>query len=413
MMERFSIGTIAKHALRRHKTWGATWTSGTLKPAYDVVIIGAGGHGLGAAYYLAKEHGVRSVAVLERSWIGGGNTARNTMTIRDNFTYPANIKFHHEAVKLWQGLTEELNYNVMLSKRGMVTLLMSPASMDRASKMVNSVNAFGLDHRLISSDKVLQHLPNISEPARYKILGGIYHPNVYMSRHDSVAWGFARAASSLGVDIIQNCEVIGIRQEGGRVTGVDTTRGVVRAGKVGSAVAGHSSVVAAMANIRIPVQTWALQAFVSTPVKPMLDPIVVLSDLNTYFMQSDKGELVMGGTTDPYPSYAQRGTPAIPESVVANILSIFPQFGSMKVLRQWAGVLDVTYDNSPIISKTEIEGFYMDIAGSGGWKTTPLAAKMLADLIVKDAPHPLIEPLGLQRFETGRLMLEKASYGNR
>lgn len=412
-MERYSFLSLIKHAIQGHRTWKQAWCNAEPRRKYDVVIVGGGGHGLGAAYYLAKDHGVTNVAVLEKGWIGGGNTARNTMTIRDNFSYPPNIIFHHEAINLWKELGRELNYNIMLSRRGMVTFLMSEGALQRARRMVNTVSALGLDHRLISVDELRELLPEFRNSDRFPILGGIYHPDAYMARHDAVAWAYARAASAMGVHIIQNCEVTAVCRKDGRVTGVETTRGPIEAGKVGMAVAGHSSVVAEMAGITIPVQTWALQACVSTPVKPFLDPIVVLSDLNTYFMQSDKGEMVMGGTTDPYPSYAQRGTPAVPETVVANILEVFPQFGTMKVMRQWAGVLDVTYDNSPIISKTGLEGFYIDIAGSGGWKTTPLAAKMHADLIVRDAPHPLIASLGLSRFREGDLMLEKASYGNR
>lgn len=404
---------MIKNAFSDHKGWDKVWHNPEPKKEYDAIIIGGGGHGLGAAYYLAKEHGITDVAVLEKGWLGGGNTARNTMTIRDNFVYPTNIIFHREAVKSWQGLSEELNYNLMLGRRGMITFLMSEADVSEAHRMANTVNVFGLDHRVISLRELKDRVPLFHSPSRKPVLGGIYHPKVYMARHDAVAWAYARAADALGVDIIQNCEVTGIIRQGDHVVGVHTNRGVIKAEKVGMAVAGHSSRVAQMAGLNLPVETWTLQAFVSTPVKPVLDEIMVLRGFNTYFMQTDKGELVMGSITDPYPSYAQGGTPSIPESIVANILEVFPQFTRMKFMRQWGGALDVTYDNSPIISKTDVQGFYIDVAGSGGFKTTPLAARMHADLIANDRPHPLIRDLGLERFDQGQLILERASYGNR
>ncbi len=410
---KYSAFSLALQALRGHRGWHAAWRRAQPKTSYDVIIIGGGGHGLGAAYHLASRHGIKNVAVLEKGWLGGGNTARNTMTIRDNFLYPQNARFHHAAVNAWHSLSDELNFNVMVSRRGMTTILMSDRDRSDAERMVNTTALFGAEHRIMGVEELKRRLPMIVSPARMPIVGGIHHPDVLMARHDAVAWGYARAASRLGVDIIENCEVTGIRTDRKGVTGVDTTSGQIRTRKLGMAVSGHGKQVAAMAGVTLPIETIPLQALVSTPVKPVLDDIVVLRGFNTYFMQSDKGELVMGAGTDPYPSYSQRGTPQIPEGVIAAILQVFPMFERMQFLRQWAGALDITYDNTPIISKTSVPGFYVDVAGSGGFKTTPLAAKLHAALIANDRPDPMIEGYSLERFTNGRLILERASYGNR
>ena len=410
---KYSGLNLAWQGLRNHRHWPRAWRAAEPKRSYDAIIIGGGGHGLGAAYYLASRHCIRNVAVLEKSWLGGGNTARNTMTIRDNFLYPQNAKFHREAVNSWHTLSEELNFNVMVSRRGMLTVLMSDRDVSDAKRMVNTTALFGAEHRIISLDELTTRLPLLQSPERLPLAGGIDHPEVLLARHDAIAWGYARAASNLGVDIIENCEVIGIQKHGGRITGVKTNRGDILTDRLGMAVAGHGKQVAALAEVELPIESVPLQALVSTPVKPVLDEVIVLRSLNTYFMQSDKGELVMGSIADPYPSYSQRGTPRIPESTIASILQCFPSFERMQFMRQWAGVLDITYDNSPIISKTDVDGFYVDVAGSGGFKTTPLAAMMHADLIANDRPDALIEPYSLERFESGRLILERASYGNR
>lgn len=410
---KYSALTLAVQALRNHRDWPPAWRHASPKKTYDAVIIGGGGHGLGAAFHLARDHGISNVAVLEKGWLGGGNTGRNTMTIRDNFIYPDNARFHHAAVRAWHSLSDELNFNIMLSRRGMITILMSDRDLSDAKRMVNTSALFGAEHRIIGLDEVRERLPLAASPDRLPIVGGIYHPDVVLARHDAVAWGYARAASKLGVDIIENCEVTGILRDAQGVTGVDTSLGRIATRKLGMAVAGHGKHVAAMAGVTLPIETVPLQALVSTPVKPVLDNVVVLRGFNTYFMQSDKGELVMGAGTDPYPSYSQRGTPQIPESIIAAILQVFPMFERMQFMRQWAGILDITYDNTPILSKTPVDGFYVDVAGSGGFKTTPLAAKLHADLIANDRPDALIEAYSLERFATGRLILERASYGNR
>lgn len=410
---KYSALNLAWHALRNHGGWPPTWRHARPKPSYDVIIIGGGGHGLGAAFYLASQHNINNVAVLEKGWLGGGNTARNTMTIRDNFLYPENVRFHRAAVESWHTLSNDLNFNIMLSKRGMTTVLMSDRDLSDAKRMVNTTSLFGAEHRIITLEELQQRLPLAESPQRLPIVGGIHHPDVVIARHDAVSWGYARAASKLGVDIIENCEVTDILCDVQGVTGVQTSQGKITTRKLGMAVSGHGKRVAAMADVCLPIETVPLQAIVSTPVKPMLDNVVVLRGLNTYFVQSDKGELVMGSIAEPYPSYSQRGTPQVPEATIAAILQVFPVFERMQFMRQWAGALDITYDNSPIISKTEIDGFYVDVAGSGGFKTTPLAAMMHADLIANNRPDPLIEAYGLERFSSGRLILERASYGNR
>jgi sarcosine oxidase, subunit beta len=405
-MVRYSLAKLLSNALSGNRHWPEVWRSPEPKPEYDVLIIGGGGHGLGAAYYLAKDHGISNVAVLEKSWIGGGNTARNTMTIRDNYLRGSSVVLHRESMKLWRELGRELNFNIMLHERGMITFLQSGSQWSQARRMADTMDVFGSPYILWSKSDLRRKIPFYVDSPRMPIQGAVYHPKVAIARHDAVAWGFARAADARGVDIVQNCEVTGILRRGNRVTGVETTRGVIRAKKIGMAVAGHGSLVAGMAGVKLPVETWPLQAFVSTPMKPVLNEIFVVAGYHNYFMQSDKGELVAGGVTDPYPSYAQRGTPAIVEEVIGGLLEVFPMFARVQLMRQWAGMLDITYDNSPIISNTAVEGFTIDVAGSGGWKTTPIAAKLHADLIAHGRPHPLIVPFGLDRFARGRLIRE-------
>ena len=403
---RYSFTRLLREAVAGHERWPQAWRSPDPKPEYDVVIIGGGGHGLGAAYYLAKDHGITDVAVLEKGWIGGGNTARNTMTIRDNYLRGPSVILHRESMKLWRGLGRELNFNIMLHERGMITFLQSGAQLAEAKRMADTMNVFGSPYRMLDKRELRRRVPAYVDSPRMPIQGAVYHPKVAMARHDAVAWGYARAADFRGIDILQNCEVTGILRDGPRVAGVVTNQGVIGARRVGMAVAGHGSVVARMAGVELPVETWPLQAFVSTPLKPVLDEIFVVAGFHNYFMQSDKGELVAGGVTDPYPSYAQRGTPTIVENVIAGMVEVFPMFARVELMRQWAGMLDITYDNSPIISATPVEGFTIDVAGSGGWKTTPIAAKLHASLIATGRPDPLIQPFGLDRFAHGRLIRE-------
>ena len=412
---RFSCVALLRNALRYHRGWPRMWRSPPPKRRYDVVIIGGGGHGLGAAYYLARDHGIRDVAVLEKGWIGGGNTARNTMTIRSNYLRPPSVPFHEGSMALYRKLSRELGFNLMVGRRGMIAFLQSREAVRTATRMANVMRLHGARYELIDPEEIARRVPVFrpSPRARLEVLGGACQPEAMMARHDALAWGFAHRADAFGVDVIQNCEVTGIRRDGGRVTGVETTRGTIAAAKVGMAVAGHGSVVAAMAGIRLPIEVQPLQAWVSEPVKPILDPIVVFSAYHCYMMQSDKGELVIGGPTDPYPSYARRGSFATIEQVTAAILEMFPVFGRMKMLRHWAGSLDIVYDGSPIISRTPLRGFSVDVAGAGGFKTTPMAARMHAWLIAKDEPHELIRDFGLDRFERGRPVFEGGVSFNR
>ena len=408
-MQRYSVFSLLRNSLSYHEHWQQAWRSPEPKRQYDVVIIGGGGHGLGAAHYLAKDHGIANVAVLEKGWLGGGNTGRNTMTVRSNFLREASVPFHEESLALYHGLSKELNYNLMVGKRGMISLLQSSGASRIATQMANTMHIYGARYEMMSLDEIKRRLPVFEPPAdtRMPIVGGVYQPDATMVRHDAVAWGFARSADSRGVDIIQNCEVTAILRDNRGITGVETTRGMIKTKKVGMAVAGHGSVVAAMAGLRLPIVTQPLQAWVSEPIKPVLDEIVVIRNyFGTYLMQSDKGEIVIGQGCDPYSSYAQRGTFPIIENASSAMLEIFPRFKRLKLLRHWAGMLDMTYDGSPIISKTDIPGFYIDVAGSGGFKTTPVAAKTHAHLIATDQPHDLTRDLGLTRFGTGHLVVE-------
>ena len=415
-MQRYSIFSLARNALSHHRNWQHAWRSPEPKARYDAVIIGGGGHGLGTAHYLATEHGMTNIAVLEKGWIGGGNTGRNTMTVRSNFLREASVPFHDHSLDLYQQLSRELNFNTMTNERGMITFIQSSAVNRIAMQMANTMHIYGADYRVIGLDEVRRRIP-IFEPAedmRMPIHGAVYQPRASMVRHDAVAWGFARSADARGADIIQNCEVTGILRENGRVTGVETTRGVIHADKVGMAVAGHGSVVAGMAGIRLPIVTHPLQAWVSEPIKPVLDEIVVIrSYFGTYLMQSDKGEIVVGQGCDPYPSYAQRGTFPIIEDATTAMLEVFPSFRRLKLLRHWAGMLDMVYDGSPVISRTDLKGFFVDLAGSGGFKTTPAAARTFAHLIARDEPHPLAAAYELNRFSNGQLIPEGGVSVNR
>jgi sarcosine oxidase subunit beta len=407
-LSRYSIVSLFRNAMGYHENWQRLWRSPQPKPQYDAIIIGGGGHGLGAAYFLAKEHGITNIAVIEKGWLGGGNTARNTMTIRSNYVRPPSVPFHEESMALYRQLSRDLNYNLMVSKRGMVVFLQSSATARTAARMANTMHLYGANYEFLNMDQLRRKVPIYQPTAnqRMEVFGGVHQPSAMMARHDAVAWGFARMADAYGVDIIQNCEVLGIERDGERVTGVQTTKGLIRAPKVGMAVAGHGSHVAAMAGVRLPIETQPLQAWVSEPMKPVLDPILLFSGYGAYMMQSDKGELVIGGPTDPYPSYGQRGSYPIIEQVTNVVNEMFPIFKRVKLLRHWAGMLDIVYDGSPIISNTHVKGFTVDVAGAGGFKTTPMAARMHAWLMAKGEPHPRIEKLGLDRFASGKLVVE-------
>jgi sarcosine oxidase subunit beta len=409
---RYSFLTLARQAIARHESWPRVWREPTPKPSYDVIIVGGGGHGLATAYYLAKLHGIANVAVLEKGWLGGGNTGRNTTIVRSNYLLEPNALFYEHSLKLWEGLSRELNYNVMFSQRGVLNLGHSDAQMDAHAQRGNAMRLNGIDAELLSRDEVQAMVPDLdfSPRARFPIHGALLQKRGGTARHDAVAWGFARAADRLGVDIIQNCEVTGFRRNGSRIELVETSRGTFRAGKIGVAVAGNSGRVMGLAGLKLPIESHVLQAAVSEPVKPCLDTVVTSGAAHVYVSQSDKGELVFGGDLDFYASYAQRGNlPAI-KSFTDALLALFPRFSKLRLMRSWGGVMDMTMDGSPIIGKTPIDNLYLDGGWCyGGFKATPGSGWVFAHTIAHDRAHPLNEAFSLERFELGRAIDEKGA----
>jgi sarcosine oxidase, subunit beta len=413
-VQRFSILSLARHALTGHRGWAPMWRKAAPKPRYSVVIIGGGGHGLATAYYLAKEHGIDDVAVLEKSAIGLGNTGRNTTIIRSNYLWDESARIYEHSLKLWEGLSTELNFNTMLSQRGVLNLAHSEADIREGRRRVNANRLNGIDAEWLDAAAVKRFCPilNVSPDARYPVLGATLQRRGGVARHDAVAWGFARAADTRGVDIIENCEVTAIHTARGRVTGVETSKGDIAADKVAIVAAGHNSVVAAMAGVRLPLQSHPLQALVSEPVKPVLDCVVMSNAVHVYVSQSDKGELVMGAGIDAYNAYAQRGSFQVIEAQMAALLELFPIFSRLKMLRSWAGIVDVSPDASPIIGKLPVEGLYLNGGwGTGGFKATPGSGHVFAHSIARDEPHPLAAPFALDRFTTGALIDEHGAAG--
>jgi sarcosine oxidase subunit beta len=412
-MKRFSIFTLARNAWTGRDDWPEQWRSPEPKPAYDVVIIGGGGHGLATAYYLAKEHKVGSIAVLEKGWLGGGNTGRNTTIIRSNYLWDESAALYEHALKLWEKLSAELNYNVMYSPRGVMMLAHSVHDVQVIKRHIHSNRLNGIDNEWLTAEEAEEFCPplNIGKDIRYPVLGAALQRRGGTARHDAVAWGYARKADAYGVDIIQNCEVTGIeRGPGGAVTAVETTRGRIAAKKVGIVAAGHTSVLMAMAGVRMPLESYPLQALVSEPVKPVFPCVVMSNTIHAYISQSDKGELVIGAGTDAYVSYSQAGGLHIASHTLDAICELFPMFRRMRMLRNWGGIVDVTPDRSPIIGKTPVPGLYVNCGwGTGGFKATPGSGHVFAATVARDEPHPYAAPFTLDRFRTGRLIDEAAA----
>jgi methylglutamate dehydrogenase subunit A len=406
---RYSAFALAYEALRGNTGWKPAWRDPAPKAEYDVIVVGGGGHGLATAFYLAKEHGLRNVAVVEKKWIGSGNAGRNTTIIRSNYLLRPNIRFYEWSMKLWESLERELNYNVMVSQRGVLNLYHSDAQRDAYARRGNAMRLDGVDAALLYRGQVEALLPFLDyDNARFPIHGGLLQRRGGTARHDAVVWGYARAADQRGVDIIQNCEVTGLTIRNGRITGVETTGGAIRAAKVGLVVAGNSSRLGAMAGLRLPIETHVIQAFVTEGLKPLIDCVLTFGAGHFYISQSDKGGLVFGGDLDGYNSYAQRGNLPTVEDIVEGGIALWPGLGRLRILRHWGGLVDMTMDGSPIIDRTPVDGLYLNAGWCyGGFKATPASGWCFAHMIARNEPHALNAPFRLDRFAAGAVIDEK------
>ncbi|SMC40077.1 sarcosine oxidase subunit beta family protein [Rhizobium sp. RU36D] len=400
---RYSAFSIFREALAGNRNWKPAWREPQPKPHYDVIIVGGGGHGLATAHYLAKEHGITNVAVLEKGYLGSGNVGRNTTIIRSNYLLEGNEPFYELSMQLWEGLEKDLNYNAMVSQRGIVNLFHSDGQRDAYARRGNAMKMHGVDAQLLDREQVRRMMPYLNfDHARFPIMGGLYQKRAGTARHDAVAWGYGRAADSRGVDLIQHCEVIGIRQEGGRVTGVETTRGFIGCNKLALAAAGNTTTVGRMAGLELPIETHVLQAFVSEGLKPVIDNVITYGAGHFYISQSDKGGLVFGADIDYYSSYAQRGNLATVEHTIEEGVSLIPGLSRVRVLRSWGGVMDMSMDGSPIIDRTPIDNLYLNCGWCyGGFKATPASGFCFAHLIAKNEPHHVARFLRLDRFRRG------------
>ncbi len=409
-MRTYSGFSLLRGALGGH--WPRAWRNAAPQKHYDVVIVGAGGHGLATAYYLAKYQGVKRVAVLEKGHLGSGNSGRNTQVCRSNYFYPESGAFYEHSLKLYENLAGELNMNIMFSQRGILVLCNSPHEMDLCRRWVNAIHMNGIDSEMLSREEIKKYIPHINLDCRFPVYGGFIQKRGGIARHDAVVWGYARAASAAGVDIVQQCEVTGMNTSDSRVTALETTRGTITADRFALCVAGHSGHLAAMAGLRLPITSVALQAMVTEPVKPMLDVGLMSGRIHVYVSQSDRGELVIGGGADLYNSYAQRGGLLVQEETMQALLELLPALGRLRMMRQWAGICDMASDVSPIVGKTPLENLYVSTGwGTGGYKAIPAGGDTLAYTIAHDEPHSLLRPFQLERFTTGRLIDEGAASG--
>ena len=409
MKNKYSIFSLIKNSFTYHENWQKAWKDPVPKSSYDVVIIGGGGHGLSTAYYLAKEHNLKNIAVLEKGWIGGGNTGRNTTIIRSNYLWDASAGLYDHALKIWENLSQELNFNVMFSQRGVMNLAHNQHDVRELKRRTHANRLNGIDCEWLDTKQVKEFCPiiNCSPDIRYPVMGSTLQKRAGTARHDAVAWGYARGADSMGVDIIQNCEVKGIKRKGDNIEGLETTKGYIKTAKIGVAAAGHSSVIANMADLKLPLESKPLQALVSEPIKPIINTVVMSNAVHAYVSQSDKGELVIGAGTDSYVSYTQKGTHEIVEGTIKAILELYPIFSRLRMLRQWGGVVDICPDASPIISKSSIKGLYFNCGwGTGGFKATPGSGHLFAYTIAKDEPHVLNAAFNINRFVSGDLVDE-------
>jgi sarcosine oxidase subunit beta len=412
-MKRYSAFAVAREALRHHKGWDRAWAAPEPKKSYDVIIVGAGGHGLATAYYLGKNFGITNVAVLEKGWLGGGNTGRNTTIIRSNYLQDPSAAIYEKARSLYEDLSQDLNYNVMFSPRGVMMLAQTHHEVRGYQRTAHANALQGVETEFVGPDRVKELCPiiNISGP-RYPVLGALWQPRGGTARHDAVAWGYARACSDMGMHILQKCEVTGVRSENGKVTGVETSKGAIGCSKLGIVVAGHSGVVAEMAGFQLPLESVPLQALVSEPIKPCMDVVVMANTVHGYMSQSDKGEMVIGGGTDSHNNYTQRGSFHHIEETVRALIETFPMISRLKMLRQWGGIVDVTGDRSPIISKTPLGNCFINCGwGTGGFKAIPGSGWAMAELIAKGEPGPLAEEFTMNRFRAGKFIDESVAAG--
>ena len=413
-MQRYSGFGLVKHALSHHEHWQKVWRSPEPKKEYDVIIVGGGGHGLATAYYLAKEHGITNIAVIEKGWLGGGNTARNTTIVRSNYLWDESAALYEHSMKLWEGLSQDLNYNVMFSQRGVLNLGHTLQDMRDIQRRVNANRLQGIDGEVLDTQQVRDLVPamDCSASTRYPVLGASWQPRGGVARHDAVAWGFARGADSLGVDLIQQTEVTGFRKQDGAIVGVETSRGFIGAKRVGVVTAGNSGVMAEKAGFRLPLESHPLQALVSEPLKPILDTVVMSNHVHGYVSQSDKGDLVIGAGIDGYVGYGQRGSYPTIEHTVQAIIELFPIFSRVRMNRQWGGIVDTCPDACPIISKTPVKGLFFNCGwGTGGFKATPGSGNIFAWTLAKGRAHPLAEPFAYDRFNSGKLIDEHGAAG--